>query len=168
MEDSHEKWVQWLPWGEWCFNTAYHTSLKYTPFEVVYGFPSPHTVPHEIGSTKVASVEQCMIERDGLLSMLRNNLQLAQNRMKMQEDKKRIERHFDVGDRVYLKLVPYQLHSLVNYSYHKLQPRFYGPYAVLEKIGVVAYILQLPEGPKVHPVFHISCLKKQIGNNVIP
>ncbi|KAB2608149.1 hypothetical protein D8674_011317 [Pyrus ussuriensis x Pyrus communis] len=155
------KWVQWLPWAEWCFNTAYHTSSKYTPFEVVYGFSPPYIVPHEVGSTKVASVEQCMIERDGLLAVLKTNLQLAQNRMKVQADKKRIERHFNVGDMVYLKLVPYQLHSLVNHSYHKLQPRFYGPYAVIEKIGAVAYKLKLPEGSKIHPVFHVSCLKKQ-------
>ncbi|XP_048447666.1 uncharacterized protein LOC125480683 [Pyrus x bretschneideri] len=94
--------------------------------------------------------------------------ELAQNRMKVQADKKRTERHFNIGDMVYLKLVPYQLHSLVNHSYHKLQPRFYGPYAVLEKIGVVAYKLKLPEGSKVHPVFHVSYLKKQVGNNVTP
>ncbi|XP_070662801.1 uncharacterized protein [Malus domestica] len=87
--------------------------------------------------------------------------------MKVQADKRRSERVFEVGDLVYLRLVPYQLQSLAPHQYHKLQPRYFGPYEVLERIGVVAYKLKLPEGTKIHPVFHVSKLKNKLCTDVV-
>ncbi|XP_070664461.1 uncharacterized protein [Malus domestica] len=88
--------------------------------------------------------------------------------MKVQADKHRSERTFEVGDLVYLKLIPYQLQSLATHAHHKLHPKFYGPFEVLEKVGEVAYKLKLPKASKIHPVFHVSCLKKHIGPDVNP
>lgn len=70
-------------------------------------------------------MEYNLLEKDGMISALKSNLELTQNRMKVQADR-RTGRHFDIGDRVYLKLVTYRLQSLVNHSYQKLQPRLYG------------------------------------------
>ena len=47
-----------------------------------------------------------------------------------------------------------------------LKPRFYDRYKVIQKIGEVAYELELPTGSKIHNVFNVSCLKKVIGNNI--
>lgn len=69
---------------------------------------------------------------------------------------------------VCLRLVPYQQMSLASQPFHKLQPRFYGPYEILAMIGLVAYKLKLPETSKLHPVFHVSCLKKHLGATVQP
>ena len=49
---------------------------------------------------------------------------------------------------------------------NKLSPKYYGPYKVLQKIGTMAYQLELPASSQVHPVFHVSCLKKVIGDKI--
>jgi len=49
---------------------------------------------------------------------------------------------------------------------NKLPPNFYGPYKVLQNIGTMAYKLELPATSRVHPVFHVSCLKKVIGEKL--
>jgi hypothetical protein len=50
---------------------------------------------------------------------------------------------------------------------NKLSPKYYGPYKVLQKIGTMAYKLELPASSRVHPIFHVSCLKKVIGENIL-
>jgi hypothetical protein len=50
---------------------------------------------------------------------------------------------------------------------NKLAPKFYGPYKVLQRIGSMAYKLELPPSSCVHPIFHVSCLKKVINNKIL-
>ena len=69
---------------------------------------------------------------------------------------------------VYLRLQPYRQSSPKKSGVEKLKPRFYGPYKVIRKVGEVAYEIELPEGSRVHNVFHVSRLKKAIGQRVVP
>eukprot|EP00253_Pinus_taeda_P033469 PITA_33469 len=80
-------------------------------------------------------------------------------------DQHRSERQFQEGDQVFLRLQPYKQTSLKDKDCQKLSPKFYRPYQVLQRIGEVAYKLALPPTAKIHPFFHVSCLKKVIGNN---
>ncbi len=84
----------------------------------------------------------------------------------MYADRHRVERSFEVGDLVFLRLQPYRQSSLKQKGAEKLKPRYYGPYKIVRKVGQVAYELELPEGSKIHNVFHVSCLKKVVGQQV--
>ena len=102
------------------------------------------------------------------IAALKHNLVQAQNAMKLQADQHRSNRVFEVGDWVYLRLQPYKQQSIAHKASHKLSPRFYGPFQVLQRIGVATYKLQLPLESRIHPVFHVSCLKKQLGQHILP
>ena len=65
-----------------------------------------------------------------------------------------------------MRLQPYIPYSLKISRAEKLKPRFYGSYRVIRKVGEVAYELELPEGSKIHNIFHVSCLKKTVGQQV--
>jgi hypothetical protein len=67
---------------------------------------------------------------------------------------------------VFLRLQPYRQYSLKKRSAKKLKPQFYGPYRVVNRVGEVSYEIELPEGRNIHNVFHVSCLKKAIGQQV--
>ena len=87
--------------------------------------------------------------------------------MKRQADKHRSERHFAVGDWVFLKLQPYVQSSLATRANQKLSFRFFGPYKIVAKIGAAAYKLALPDTSSIHPVFHVSQLKASHGKQQV-
>ena len=98
-------------------------------------------------------MDQQLVEGDAVLQELHQHLHRAQQRMKAQVDKGRRDVSFEVGDMVLLKLRPYCHHSLARRANEKLSPRFYGPFKIIEKIGLVAEA-------KIHLVFHVSQLKR--------
>lgn len=119
------------------------------------------------GLSPVHEVDQKLINRDELLRQLKANIANSVNRMKQITDKKRRDVSFNVGEWVLLKLHQFRQQTVFTRVHQKLASRFYGPYQILKKIGHVAYKLQLLEGERIHPVFHVSLLKgyQTNGNN---
>jgi hypothetical protein len=112
-------------------------------------------------------VEDHIENQQQVLQILKDNLTMAQNHMKQQADQHRSERIFEVGDWVFLRLQPYKLMSLKQANKdNKLSPKYYGPYKVLQNIGTMAYKLELHVSSRVHPIFHVSSLKKVIGDKI--
>ncbi|GKG07634.1 hypothetical protein Tco_0330603, partial [Tanacetum coccineum] len=87
-------------------------------------------------------------------------MQAARDRQKSYADLKRKPMEFEVRDKVMLKVSPWK--GVVHFGKRgKLNPRYVGPFKVLEKVAEVAYKLELPEElSRVHNTFHVSNLKK--------
>ncbi|GKB94317.1 reverse transcriptase [Tanacetum coccineum] len=69
-----------------------------------------------------------------------------------------------VGDMVYLRLRIYRQSSVQKRDFQKLSKRYFRPFQILERIGKVAYRLELPTGSRIHPIFHVSLLRSSHGN----
>nr|XP_033516097.1 uncharacterized protein LOC117280494 [Nicotiana tomentosiformis] len=95
---------------------------------------------------------------------------MAQSRQKSYSDKRHHDLEFMVGDKVFLKVSP--MKGVMRFGKKgKLSPRFIGPYEIIENKGKVSYELALPiELSYVHPVFHVSMLRKYINDesHIIP
>nr|GFA86303.1 putative reverse transcriptase domain-containing protein [Tanacetum cinerariifolium] len=133
--DFENGWVKHLPLVEFSYNNSYHASIKAALFEALYGLNCRSPVCWaEVGQVQLTGPEiiQDTIEK---VIQIKQRIQAARDRKKSYGDLKRKPMEFQVGDRVILK--------------------------VLEKVGSVAYKLELPqELSRVHNTFHASNLKK--------
>ncbi|XP_026417065.1 uncharacterized protein LOC113312532 [Papaver somniferum] len=130
-------------------------------------FTSNFCFPTNI-TTSVAAVEEYLAHRKAMLDILKDSLSVAQARMKFFADQNRTDRSFKVGDSVYLKLQPYIQVSVSLRKNFKLSAKYYGPFTVIAKVGNLDYKLKLLPEARVHPVFHVSQLKKKIGFTYVP
>ncbi|GJZ35568.1 putative reverse transcriptase domain-containing protein [Tanacetum coccineum] len=98
------------------------------------------------------------------ISQIKDRLKAARDRQKSYADKRRKPLEFSVGDYVLLKVSPWK--GVVRFGKKgKLAPRFVEPFEIFEKVGPVAYQLDLPaELNGVHDTFHVSNLKKCLAD----
>ena len=163
-------WDDHLPLIEFAYNNSYHSSIGMAPFEALYG----RRCRSPVGWFKVGEVAllgpDLVMEALEKVRMIRERLKTAQSRQKSYADVRRRALEFRVGDWVYLKVSP--MKGVVRFGKKgKLSPRYVGPYKVMRRIGKVAYELELPsEMDLVHPVFHVSMLRKCVGdpNAIVP
>ena len=157
--DSPHSWSSWLPLAEWWYNTTFHSAIRSTPYEIIYRQPPVH-MPYLPGESSSPSVDRTLQKREPVIDLMKFHLLRAQNRMKQYAAARRSVREFKIGDYVYLKLQRYRQHSLKGRNIpHKLSPRYYGPFLVLDRVGSRAYKLELPPTTSIHNVFHVSQLK---------
>ena len=156
---QQKSWATLLHLGEFYYNTTFHLSIRMTPFMDLYGYEAPYFVDIMSGDCRSQKYKGQLQENQDILRALKENLQVAQNQQKMNANKHMIDRVFR-GDLLYLRMQPYRQSSLKKRGDEKLQPRFYGPYKILKKIGEVAYELELPPEIIINNVFHVSCMKK--------
>lgn len=105
-------WVEYLPWAEFSYNTAWHSSIQMTPFQAVYGRPPPTILSHNEGTSKMEAIDNSLSKRTELLALLKKNITRAQHRMKQLADAHRSNKEFAPQLWVYVKLQHYRQNSL--------------------------------------------------------
>ena len=116
----------------------------------------------EVGERKIIAVENVPWIEDAYekVKVIRQRIQTAQSRQKSYADNRRRDLEFEIGDKVFLKILP-RKGMIRQGKWGKLEPRYVGPFEITQKVGQVAYRLQLPTSlGGMHDVFHISRLKK--------
>nr|GEZ27357.1 putative reverse transcriptase domain-containing protein [Tanacetum cinerariifolium] len=158
--DFGKGWVNHLPLVEFSYNNSYHASIKAAPFEALYGQKCRSSVCWtEVGEAQILGPELIQETAEKIIQ-IKQKMQAAHDRQKSYADKKRKPMDFQVGDKVMLKVSPWK--GVVRFGKQgKLNPRYVRPFRVSEKVGTVAYKLELPqELSRVHNTFHVSNLKK--------
>jgi hypothetical protein len=167
MCQGNRKRVKSLHLCEYCYNTTHHMPIGMSPFRALYSYDPLTFLEIVFGDSRYPMAKEWIQESRDILTKLKDHLQRAQNQQKLYADKHRVECTFEVGDLVYLRLQPYMQASIKKNGTEKPKPCFYGPYKVKIKVGAVAYELKLPQGSKIHNVFHVSCLKRALGQPIV-
>nr|GEX25169.1 putative reverse transcriptase domain-containing protein [Tanacetum cinerariifolium] len=152
-------WVNHLPLVEFSYNN-YHASIKAAPFEALYGRKCRSPVYWtEVGESQILG-PKLIQETTEKIVQIKQRMQAARDRQKSYADLKHKPMEFQVGDKVMLKVSPWK--GVVRFGKRgKLNPKYVGPFKVLERVRDVAYKLDLPEElSRVHNTFHVSNLKK--------
>ena len=151
-------WEKTLPTVELVINSLPNQSTGFSPFYLNYGY-EPVT-PIQL----IKGDEEIKTESIGsFVSRVKSDWELARQNLKKSVDlqakyynKKHKDIEFDAGELVLLSTRNLKMKGIPE----KLKKRFVGPFKIEERIGQQAYKLSLPENWKIHPVFHISLLKR--------
>ncbi|GJW25283.1 ty3-gypsy retrotransposon protein [Tanacetum coccineum] len=162
--DEPHSWNKYLYLAEFWYNTSYHSAIEMTPFQALYGRPPPSLPRYTLGSSQVASIDATLMEHERVISLLKDTLTKTRQRMTDQANKHRVDKDFEVGELVYLRLRVYRQTSVARRDIHKLSRHFFGPFKVLETIGKVSLSTRPSAGSRVHPIFHVSLLRPSQGD----
>ncbi|KAJ9557119.1 hypothetical protein OSB04_011733 [Centaurea solstitialis] len=160
-------WDDHLPLVEFSYNNNYHASIQCAPYEALYARKCRSPLNWlEVGENRLFRPDVVQ-ETTDKIKMVQEKLKMARDRQKSYADNRRKPLEFQVGDKVLLKVSPWK--GLIRFGKKgKLSPRFVGPFEVVERIGPVAYRLDLPiELSSIHDTFHVSNLKKCLSEETV-
>nr|GEV30194.1 RNA-directed DNA polymerase [Tanacetum cinerariifolium] len=147
-------WYVSLAQAKFAYNSAVHSSTRFSPFEVVYKTSPRHVVdlvdlPGKINIQANRMVEEVQATHEDV----RANITEANAKYKIAADKHRRKKLFQVGDEVMVFLRKEYFHDG---TYSKLQPNKFGPYKIIRKINDNAYMVDLPNTMSISKTFNVS------------
>ncbi|GJV20354.1 putative reverse transcriptase domain-containing protein [Tanacetum coccineum] len=168
--DFGKNWDRHLPLVEFSYNNSYRTSIKAAPFEALYGRKCRSPVYWAEVRDAQLTGPVIIHETTEKIVQIKSRIQAARDRQKSYANIRRKPMVIQVGDMVMLKVSPWK--GVVHFGKRgKRNPRYVGPFKVIERVRTVAYKLELPQQlSRVHNTFHVSNLKKCLSNEslVIP
>ncbi|GKE05090.1 putative reverse transcriptase domain-containing protein [Tanacetum coccineum] len=155
---------------EFSYNNSYHASIKAAPFEALYGRKCRSPICwSKVGDSQLTG-PKLIQETTEKIVQIKNCLLTTRSHQKSYADVRRKPMKFSVGDMVMLKVSPWK--GVIHFGKRgKLSPRYVGPFKIIDRVGLVAYKLELPrELQGIHNTFHVSNIKKCLAdeNLIIP
>ena len=153
---------RYLPLIKFAYNNSFHSSIGMAPYEALYGRKCRSPLCwYEVGERNLLGPELVQ-ETTEKIRVIQEKIRIAQSRQKSYADKRRRPLEFEEGDHVFLRVSPMTgIGRAIRAK--KLNPRFIGPFQILKRIGLVAYHIALPPHlSNLHPVFHVSQLRKYV------
>ena len=166
---QQDDWASLLALAEFAYNTAVHSSTGRAGFEIVYG-----EVPRSGMLTldevqKYSATWGSFAESESLIERIRaTREEVTKSFARVQVYQARIynKSHCGVECKISQKFWLRVKNITIERRSRKLDWKKYGPYCIIERIGKVAYCLDLPASFQIHNVFHISLLfdhKPRVG-----
>ena len=141
--DHKGSWEGQFPLVDFTYNNSYQASIQMAPYEALYGRPCRSPICWtEVGESSITGLD-LIRDTSEKVSLIRQRLLTARSRKKSYVDVRRRPLEFEVGDHIFLKMMPKR--GMVRFSKQgKLSLRFFGSFEILERVGTVAYRLALP------------------------
>jgi len=155
-------WDEVLPLVEFTYNNSFHTSIGMAPYEALYGRRCRTPLCWYQDGESVVVGPELLRQTTEKVKLIQERMKASQSRQKSYADQRRRPLEFEPGDHVFLRITPTTGAGRV-IRQKKLSPRFVGPYQILRRVGPVAYEIALPPPlANLHPVFHVSQLRKYV------
>ncbi|XP_058734067.1 uncharacterized protein LOC131605768 [Vicia villosa] len=161
--DHPKTWHKFLHLAEYWYNTSFHSAIQMTPFKALYGRDPPNLMDYVQHSSSEVDLESALQQQQEVLAKLKQHLRKSRITMEKQANVKRKHVTFREGDWVLLKLQPYRQTTVHRRVSQKLAQRYFGPFRIIKRTGIVNYLLDLPSSSRIHPIVHVSLLKAYYG-----
>ena len=167
IDYNQEDWDDWLPLGEFSCNNSVSGTTTLSPFEVVFGGAPRSPMDIVMGTNNnPTSVDYVKKIRENVLRA-QECMKKAQERYAKYADKGKKDLELNVGDEVLVRTGYYTDHGDAARPSAKLRNKYMGPYKVVKVISPVSYKLAFPANFKLHPVVHVSQLKKYKRTSIL-
>jgi len=164
---AHDDWDELLCHAEFAYNSAKSASTELSPFQVMYGY-LPQTPASLMLDTPLQlhqpGAREMMEQHRERFRMVYDALQDSHEKYSGQYDANKRDVTFEIGDLVYLDGEHIRKES--DRSTNKLQQRFLGPYKIVDRPSPLNYKLDLPPKSRLHPVFHVSKLRRHVSRDL--
>src|SRR5713101_4245228 len=133
VKDQPGKWEDYLHLVEFAYNNNYQTSAKFSPFEILYRRKCNAPISWSNPVDRLVLGPELLKEMEEIVKQVQGNLKVAQDRQKSQADLKRTPKEFQVGEHVFIKVIP-KKSSLRLGSCANIAPQYCGTFEIPSRI----------------------------------